>query len=116
MKTAQIKKKNFGLAITALLLCAGPVHSAENYPSKPIRLIVPFAAAGSIDVVARPIAQSLSDLLGQQVVVDNRGAGGGNCRLGPRRQGAVRRLHAAADEYSFRNHAEPRPQHALCCT
>jgi len=77
MKTAQIKKKNFGLAITALLLYAGPVHSAENYPSKPIRLIVPFAAAGSIDVVARPIAQSLSDLLGQQVVVDNRGAGGG---------------------------------------
>lgn len=51
--------------------------SVEAYPSKPVRLIVPFAAGGNTDIVARAIAQKLTEVLGQQIVVDNRGGAGG---------------------------------------
>ncbi|OGA45292.1 MAG: hypothetical protein A3G24_27825 [Betaproteobacteria bacterium RIFCSPLOWO2_12_FULL_62_13] len=54
-----------------------PASEAQTYPSKPIRLILPFAAGSSVDTVARLVAQGLGVVLGQQVVVDNRGAGGG---------------------------------------
>ena len=64
-----------GLA-TSLTLAAAPSH-AENYPSKPIRLIVPFPASGATDLLARAIAQKVGTSMGQQIVVDNRpGAGG----------------------------------------
>ncbi|HWF96561.1 MAG TPA: tripartite tricarboxylate transporter substrate binding protein [Xanthobacteraceae bacterium] len=63
------------LALTALALTA-PVM-AQDYPSKPVRLIIPFPPGGSNDVVGRLIAQQLSDRLGKQVVVDNRGGAGG---------------------------------------
>ncbi len=62
-------------ALTALALTA-PVM-AQDYPSKPVRLIIPFPPGGSNDVVGRMIAQQLSDRLGKQVVVDNRGGAGG---------------------------------------
>ncbi len=59
------------------LLCAGTsAHAAESYPSKPIRLVAPFAPGGGVDVSARFLAQRLNEAFGQTGVVDNRpGAG-----------------------------------------
>jgi tripartite-type tricarboxylate transporter receptor subunit TctC len=64
------------LALTALLSLALPAL-AQDYPSKPVRLIIPFPPGGSNDVVGRLIATQLSERLGKQVVVDNRSGAGG---------------------------------------
>ena len=62
-------------ACIALALAA--TAAAQTYPSKPVRLIVPFAAGGNVDITARQIAPGMSELLGQNLIVDNRvGAGG----------------------------------------
>src|SRR6185369_10936353 len=65
MKKARLHPLRCALVLIAASGLAGSV-AAQPYPSRPIRLILPFAAGGSIDVVARPIAQSLGDALGQQ--------------------------------------------------
>ena len=71
MKSNQLRAP---LLIALLFAAAGA--NAQNYPSKPIRIIVPQSAGGSSDLVARPLAAQLTQLLGQTVVVENRpGAG-----------------------------------------
>ncbi|HEX4408477.1 MAG TPA: tripartite tricarboxylate transporter substrate binding protein [Xanthobacteraceae bacterium] len=61
-----------GLAILAAALAIAPQASAQNYPTRQIRLIVPFAAGGPADLLGRVIADEMSKDLGQQVFVDNR--------------------------------------------
>ena len=61
----------------AVLLALTAGAAADDYPNKPIRLIIPFPPGGSNDVVGRLVARHLSDKLGQQVYVDNRGGAGG---------------------------------------
>jgi tripartite-type tricarboxylate transporter receptor subunit TctC len=58
-----------------LLLAATAAHAAD-YPIRPIRVVVPFVAGGGTDLLARLVAQRMGDLLGQQIVVDNRGGAG----------------------------------------
>ena len=60
------------------ILSIGTAFSAEPYPVRPIRMIVGFAPGGGTDLTARPVAQKLSELLGQQVIVENRPGAAGN--------------------------------------
>jgi tripartite-type tricarboxylate transporter receptor subunit TctC len=65
-------------AVLALLFAGAAVTAfAQGYPSRPIRMIVPNPAGGANDIVSRIVAQKLGALLGQQIVVDNRGGAGG---------------------------------------
>ena len=71
-----MKRRN--LAAVALAIAALPfVASAQSFPSKPVRLIVPYAAGGLPDSVARIVAQKLTERMGQTVVVDNKPGGNG---------------------------------------
>jgi tripartite-type tricarboxylate transporter receptor subunit TctC len=65
------------IATAALVLALAAGAAAADYPDRPIRLIIPFPPGGSNDVVGRLIAKVLSEKIGQQVFVDNRGGAGG---------------------------------------
>src|SRR3954462_10990308 len=64
--------------LLALALLASHVHAQDAWPSKPLRLILPFPPGGGTDILGRLIADNLSNKLGQPVVTENRGAAGGN--------------------------------------
>ena len=64
----------------ALALAAGAA-GAQNYPTKPIRLVVPFAPGGSSSLVARSVAVEMEKGLGQSIVIENKGGGGGNLAM-----------------------------------
>lgn len=68
------------VALLALFALASPPPSAkaEGYPERPVRIVVPFPAGGSNDVIARLVAQKLSEGLGQQFIIENRSGAGGN--------------------------------------
>ncbi len=63
--------------VLAVVLLAAPLCLAQNYPTRPIRLIVPFPPGGSTDLVGRVVGQKMSEDWGQQVVIDNRGGANG---------------------------------------
>ena len=81
------------VALLLALAVAAPV-AAQNFPTKPLRLIVPFTPAGAVDIASRAIAIEMSKTLGQPVTVENRPGAGGNL-------GAEVAAHSAADGYTL---------------
>ena len=72
--------RSFIMKVTSvvLLVASGPAMSqADDYPNRPIRMIVAYPPGGGIDQVARPLAEKLGAALGRAVVIDNRGGAGG---------------------------------------
>lgn len=83
------------LLLVSAFAAASPALAAESaYPARPVRMIVPFAPGGPTDVIARIIAQKLTEAWAQQVVVDNRAGAGGNIGMGLA-------SHAAPDGYTI---------------
>jgi tripartite-type tricarboxylate transporter receptor subunit TctC len=80
--------------LTAAICAPAPYARADDYPSRALTLIVPYPAGGGVDAMARLVASKLSAPLGQQVIVDNRGGGGGNI-------GARAVAKAAPDGYTL---------------
>ena len=85
------------VAVTALAgagLLGSTAALAQAYPSKPVTIVVPFAAGGTTDILARIIGQALTTELGQSVIVDNRAGAGGNI-------GGAMAAKAPADGYTL---------------
>jgi tripartite-type tricarboxylate transporter receptor subunit TctC len=87
-----MRVKTFGVALAALVL-ATPT-AAQEWPTRPVTMVVPYAAGGPIDTIARVVSPRLSEALGQQVVIENVGGAGGMV-------GASRVAKAEADGYTF---------------
>jgi tripartite-type tricarboxylate transporter receptor subunit TctC len=82
------------IAAFVILLASGiPIH-AQDWPTRPVTMVVPFPAGGPIDVVARILAPPMSELIGQQIIIENVGGAGGST-------GSLRVAKAVADGYQF---------------
>jgi len=68
-------------ALALVLALAAGTAAAQGYPTKPIRLVVPFAPGGSSSIVARSFAAEMSKALGQEMYIENKGGGGGNVAM-----------------------------------
>jgi tripartite-type tricarboxylate transporter receptor subunit TctC len=86
--------KKLALGVVAALALAAPAQAQTKYPERPITMIVPFAAGGPTDIIARIVGESMSKTLGQQVVVENVAGAGGTT-------GITRALTAAPDGYTI---------------
>jgi tripartite-type tricarboxylate transporter receptor subunit TctC len=89
-----MRRPCFALAILLAALGTSDIASAQDYPSKTIRIIVPFAAGGAVDTLARVLGAKLSEQLNQPVIVENRTGAGGNI-------GADAVAKAAPDGYTI---------------
>ena len=85
--------KKLIVAAVAALSCAGAA-SAQSYPTRPITMVVPFAAGGPQDTIARVVGARMSEILGQQIVIENVGGAGGTT-------GSLRLKNAAPDGYTI---------------
>jgi tripartite-type tricarboxylate transporter receptor subunit TctC len=81
-------------AITSLVVVATTPAAAQDWPTRPVTMVVPYAAGGPADIVGRMVVPRMSEILGQQVIVENIGGAGGIT-------GAVRVAHATPDGYQF---------------
>ena len=91
--------RRYLLAVCAAVLFCGAA-AAQDYPSRPVKIIVPFPAGGSNDIIARIVAQKLAERSGQTFIVENRGGAGGNI-------GAEAVASAEADGYTLLLTAPP---------
>src|SRR5579883_2551629 len=89
-----ITRRNFALSLAALASSASPIFAQAAYPNRPITVVVPFAAGGPTDVLARTLGQRMSRSLAQQVIVENVTGAGGTI-------GAARVARAAPDGYTM---------------
>jgi tripartite-type tricarboxylate transporter receptor subunit TctC len=65
------------LAALAMLAAAGAPAAAQNWPERPLTMVIPFAAGGAVDILGRILAARLGEVLGQRVIIENVGGAGG---------------------------------------
>jgi tripartite-type tricarboxylate transporter receptor subunit TctC len=87
-----------GLLCLPILLSTAPAVADENYPERPVTIVVPFAPGGGADNLIRLVAPHLSERLGQEFVIENRGGGGASI-------GTAYVIQAPADGYTLLNHS-----------
>src|SRR5215471_4812358 len=89
-----ITRRNFAASLAALVCTVSPSFAQTSYPTRVMTMIVPFAAGGPTDVLARILGQRMSQSLGQQIIVENVTGAGGTL-------GAARVARAAPDGYTM---------------